>query len=537
MKALIVDDEKHVRDAIRLLVDWQRYRIDELYEASEGEAAIRVIKERKPEIVFTDMRMPVKDGVELLRWIHHHSPECKTIVISGHDDFDYVRNTVKYGGVDYILKPIDEEELNESLAKAVESWRRDAEARRKQQMLHIGFNQIKPVYWDKTFSALVQGEAVPNDFASEFLKEFGLAHLPETAQIALVSLESIPKFIKRKFTSDLDLLFFTLANIAREYLQQGSLGYAFRYWNSPHELVIVFWGEQNRLANRMLDLNEGIFRTLGARLEIGIGTRKKFLGGLLESYQEAQNALKQRNLLQAVGRIHQYGASDNASVPALSFDKYEAHFRAALISAQESEIKAAAAQWIADMRALPHISVEQLAAWNHEYSVFKSRLYNEFLQSGSSDSRIDLATESKLLIPLDEHGKFSFKMLKEELTQDLLKLSDALSRVRKREHHIIYEIVDYIERHYSEDITLQHISERFYLSREYISRKFKQEMKENISDYLTRIRIDQAKLLLRNPQLKIHEVAEMVGYRDEKYFSKVFKKMTDCSPNQYRRRQ
>ncbi len=260
----------------------------------------------------------------------------------------------------------------------------------------------------------------------------------------------------------------------------------------------------------MLDLNEGIFRTLGARMEIGIGMRKKFLGGLHESYQEAQNALKQRNLLQAVGRIHQYGASDNASVPALSFDKYEAHFRAALISAQESEIKAAAAQWIADMRALPHISVEQLAAWNHEYSVFESRLYNEFLQSGSSDSRIDLATESKLLIPLDEHGKFSFKMLKEELTQDLLKLSDALSRVRKREHHIIYEIVDYIERHYSEDITLQHISERFYLSREYISRKFKQEMKENISDYLTRIRIDQAKLLLRNPQLKIHEVAEMV---------------------------
>lgn len=225
MKALIVDDEKHVRDAIRMLVDWEKYGIEEIYEAPEGETAIRIIEAEKPEIIFTDMRMPLVDGVELMEWIHRRFPQAKTIVVSGHDDFEYVRHTVKYGGMDYLLKPIDADELEEALAKAVQSWRKEHEARRQQQSRIIEINQIKPVYWDKLFSSLVQETEAYGTFAEHFEREFHLAARPERGRIAVLTIDTMPRAVRDKFGANIDLLFFSLANIANEVLGQGPLSH------------------------------------------------------------------------------------------------------------------------------------------------------------------------------------------------------------------------------------------------------------------------------------------------------------------------
>lgn len=98
-------------------------------------------------------------------------------------------------------------------------------------------------------------------------------------------------------------------------------------------------------------------------------------------------------------------------------------------------------------------------------------------------------------------------------------------------------IEEYLQQHYQEEINLQDIADRFYLSREYISRKFKQDYGATITDYVTGIRMDKARKLLANPYLKIYEVAYGVGYGNEKYFSKVFKKYTGHTPNEYRQKQ
>src|SRR5690606_33665519 len=99
----------------------------------------------------------------------------------------------------------------------------------------------------------------------------------------------------------------------------------------------------------------------------------------------------------------------------------------------------------------------------------------------------------------------------------------------------IYDIARYLEQHYNRELTLQDLSEHFYVSREYISRKFKQQFGENIVNYISRLRIDKSKTLLLNPLLKISEIAQAVGFKDEKYYSKVFKKLEGCSPNEYRK--
>lgn len=123
MKAIIVDDEKHVREGLLLLANWEKVGIKTIYEAEDGEEAIHLISAHRPAIIFTDMRMPKRDGISLLKWLRSSDISSKTIVVSGYDDYEYMRNAIHYKSFDYILKPIDPDILNETLEKAVNEWR------------------------------------------------------------------------------------------------------------------------------------------------------------------------------------------------------------------------------------------------------------------------------------------------------------------------------------------------------------------------------------------------------------------------------
>jgi two-component system response regulator YesN len=537
MKALIVDDEKHVRDAIRMLVDWDSYGIHEILEAAEGLTAIQLIEAEQPDIIFTDMLMPLVSGSELLEWIHQHAPSSKTIVISGHDDFGYVRHTIKHGGMDYILKPIDEAQLNEALHKAVVARKSDELIRSQNQSQNIKLNQIKPIYWDKILTNLIEEPSIYPSFANELESEFTISHNTKQVRISILSLETMQKKIKDKFASNLDLLCYSIANIANEFLRKDQIGYAFRNWSQTHELVIITWSNLDNVPTLIHDINEGIYTTFDVRFDFGIGTIKSFPLELPISYHEAKSILKQRNLLQKGSRIHTYSMKVNPRTNTLHFSKHQESIRLALLSSNNEQIHAAVDEWFKDVRTLEAITTEQLDLWAHDFIVFKARCLKELISEdrlGELSSTIDT---SPFIIPVDEQGRLSIPLWQAEFTQLMLTLSGFLTNLHARSHNSIFEIAEYIQDHYQEDITLQRIAERYFLSREYISRKFKQEMNENISDFIGRIRIEKAKLLLLNPQLRMVQISEMVGYQDEKYFSKVFKKLVGISPNQYRKEQ
>lgn len=103
MKAMIVDDEKHVREGLRLLAEWERFGIKTVLEAEDGEEAMQVIAKEHPQIIFTDMRMPKKDGVALMKWLYTSNWKAKTIVVSGYDDFRYLKETITYQGLTICL--------------------------------------------------------------------------------------------------------------------------------------------------------------------------------------------------------------------------------------------------------------------------------------------------------------------------------------------------------------------------------------------------------------------------------------------------
>ncbi len=532
MRALIVDDEIHVRDAIKLLADWTSHGITEIFQASNGELAVEIIEQQSPQIVMTDMRMPRKDGCELLSWLQSHRPDIKSIVISGYDDFDLVRHTVRNGGVDYILKPVEPGALNEALGKAVSAWKIEEEERWKITRLNIEMNQMKPLYDDRLLTDLVNGSTNVRNFHRELQERLLLPASVTLCTVAILSNTQFDEDLLEKFQNQQHLLSFTIINICNELLEQK--GIAFRHIDKPGDIVILHWDESMPLSLILQKINGAIFSTLHRRAHFGLCKHRTLLAEIPHAYARAERGLWNRNLLDDSSYLHEGDDASPTRISALRNSPQEEKFRLAALSGASEQMERAATEWLDEICTSEFLSPMQLSAWNKEWDWIQMHWAEPELLDVLKSAEVEQDRFS-ITLPLNEYGHLDCKRWKRQILGRLTSASRTMKQQYTKDGHIVYDIAKYLEMRYNEDISLQDISSRFYLSREYISRKFKQEFGVTLLDYLSRIRIEKAKLLLMNPHMRISQIAEMVGYNDERYFSKVFKKMESRTPNEYRK--
>ncbi|MEF2967644.1 helix-turn-helix domain-containing protein [Paenibacillus sp. M1] len=540
MKALIVDDEARVRKAVRLLVDWRRHGIDEeeILEAGGGKEAIRSIQENKPEIVIMDMMMDLGHGMELMAWVSEHAKALKFIVISGHDDFEFVRSAVRHGGIDYILKPIEPEAINAAVAKAVDEWRREEEERREQQQRSIRLNEFKPVYGEKLLSSLIDDPGSAESAMRRLRAEGVIPDGADTARLLLVQMDPGDAALQQRFNHDSELLRFSLINICNEFLVSERLGIAFKYWGAPMEIAILLWRAPDRAPELLAMINEGLYHTLQRKIHVGAATAGPLPGSLPAQYEEAAFGLRRRNLLQPDLYFHTLKTNAQESVADEGFQAFAGvreDWKTALLSGDRGQMASAAQRGVDVLCRSGVVTPELLESWKNDILSFRFDLLRETLGKDAESVLTLLEQEdADRKPPRVNDYTFSTFAWRDWFEGFMVRLAAEISARKSRENRTIGEIVAYVEQHYRSDLSLQDIASHFYVSREYISRKFKQEFGINFSDYLAKYRIDKAKLLMLNPNLKVQQIAEMVGIPDVKYFSKVFKKMVGVSPREYR---
>ncbi|WP_223066963.1 response regulator [Paenibacillus caui] len=530
MKVLIVDDEEDVRDSIRLLVDWDALPIDRLYEAPDGVSAMEIIKREKPEIIFTDMKMPQMDGMALVEWIHEYAPSSKTIVISGYDDYPYVRHTMKYGGIDYLLKPINQNELLESLHKAIAAWKEEESKLQVHIRQLVERNQSKPVFREKMLSSALSQPSYFKSIQEELVKEFnwsGIRH----CQVVVLNTEPLPRGTLTKFESNPDLLYFLITNVCNEVIGETGNGYAFRHTGYENEIVFILLRDFESLPRKLAAANEAFRKILHIRFHFAAGQVKPFPEGLCSSFDEARQTLKEINYLQGRTRLYTFSGDKPAHDVRLLLADYGDRISLAIRGGNQRQIEAAVGRWIEAVNSLAAITPEHLNSWRSELYVLMSKL---FLEEGAPPPFQE--NDQRLMFPFDEEGTFDIALWKKELTMACMELAAALRERKQKDHHVIHEIKAYIDSSYDQNLMLQDIADLFFISREYISRKFKQEFQENISDYIERLRVENAKVLLSGDQYSISQIAGMVGYQDSRYFSKIFGRLTGLSPREFRKK-
>jgi two-component system, response regulator YesN len=518
MKAIIIDDETHVREGLLLLAEWDRFGIHTILEAEDGEQAKKLIIEHKPEIIFTDMRMPKLDGISLLKWLHTSDIKSKTIVVSGYDDFEYMRNAIFYKSFDYILKPIEPDVLNETLEKAVKEWKEQARSRRS--LLEEGrvINEVKPLYWDRIFSNLCNDQGLHDTAEEKIANEFGVRFSEKQKTVALMPIKPI---VMKSFQGDKDLAFFTLTNICNELLKKHNDGVCFRNIHKDEELVILFWNDKNMVF--LLDeLYSLIYQFSKICIKISLGEKSL---NMKEAYASSLEVYLKHDLRNPDRIIK---AKEGKPIPLLHLLDYSNDLKWTIRTGSPAGVESSLYQIFQALETRHTLSLEQIQIWENQFDLLRNNWLKEY----------EIEDRSSFYQGLDywsEGGAFSLQKFKKEKMKEFKELVEALTTKKyQKEKNNMQRIEEYLKQHYQEDVTLQEIADTFFLSREYISRKFKQEYKLTITDYLTNIRMEKAMKLLENPYLKIYEVAYGVGYGNEKYFSKVFKKQVGITPNEFR---
>lgn len=536
MKALIVDDESRVRKAIRLLVHWDEHGITDIQEASNGLEAMEIIENDHPNIVLLDMLMPIKSGVDLMEWIHTHAPETKFVVISGHDDFEFVRNTVWFNGVDYILKPIEEEIVNAAVAKAVNTWKSEEQERRIASKQKVQVNEYRPVYAEKLFTSLLDDRSAHQQVVRRLQEEHAIPDELQTIRLAVLQIDSSDNELYERFGSQVDLLLFAMLNICNELLSRNRTGVAFRYLGHQNIIILLIWDMREPLKTLLSEINQGIFSIVERYMHFGISPTGCFPADMPELYAAGLHSIRNRDLLRLNHFIHEVKPNTSTVHHPILFSEIEDKLKLAILSAKPKLIAEEVEQWVNNIRKQGRITPELLERWNRDIDRFQIRIIHEYAGTATNKlltqfydqlASIQQPNPDKYILSLSEWQLYWQNAL-ERLAQSLLSL-------KLTGQDIIHDITQYIEQTYKEDISLYDIANRFHVSREYISRKFKQKHQINIPEYVNRLRISKAKLLLQNPSLKIAMIADMVGFKNEKYFSLIFKKQEGLSPKEFRK--
>ncbi|WP_134699300.1 response regulator [Ammoniphilus sp. YIM 78166] len=514
MKVLVVDDEQHVREAIRLLGNWDKYGIEVILEASHGEEAISLILEHRPEIVFSDVKMPKMDGLQLLEWMKEKHPTGKTIIVTGYDDYQYMRKAIHCGSADYLLKPVDPEVLNQTLDEAVQAWEREEAERKEKKSSSQFINEMKPIYRDRILTKIL------DQVHSEDL-DYQALNLPPSAayQTALV-----------KINGDHELDYFSALNVMNEMAGSKNCGMGFRYLSAKGEIVVVLWDRLDDTKQLLIHMYHSLKKVLGVSCPMALGKPVDGLMSLTKSYQKAKEVLLSQNILKKES-VRVYSQEEGTKEPLINLLSYSTSIELAIQAGEIEAFKELMKRITKEFQDRSFLSLNQLHHLEKEYAIIGNRFFKTYHIPYSMSDEL----EKRIDCFFDQNGTFQLEKYMERKKREISLLLRMVKRYSpSKKANVIYEIEQYLQANFNRDVKLQEISDHFYLSREYISRKFKQEFNENISDYIIKIRMAKAKSLLKNSELKIYDIANMIGYQDDKYFRKVFKKVEGITPNEYR---
>ncbi len=532
IKVFLVEDEIVIREAIHKMIPWAEYGFELIGEAKDGEMALPLIKKSKPDVLITDIKMPFMDGLTLSRLVKKDLPNTKIIIISGYDDFDYARQAISLGIEQYLLKPISKAEFLEVL----EGIRSKYEKENEQKLFYQKFeNEIKAYEKNaqRDFFELLVSEDVDLQKIYEQADKLQIDVMAQCYNLVLFDIGSKTDYqnVEDMYSKDTaDVL-----NKIDEFLINNQNYQIFR--NQQFNYAVLIKGDEaeiDQLTSDCINSLKNIFEQNG-KLEwfVCAGKKVERLSLMSECYKEAMKSFAYRYLgyryVFSYEDVEKTAADDNMNLQNIDMNavKQEIIYNF-LCNALEEEVDSFVKNYLQMIggEALRSKMFQQYILLNLHFCLtsFAEKL-------GYDKSEID----DYLKFICDERIKS---------TEDLEKIIGAILRKgiklreessKGRNQSVVRTALQYMEENFADDsMTLNRVAGVANVSANHFSALFSQEMEQTFIEYLTQLRMNKAKELLRCTDKRSGEIAIEVGYKDPHYFSFLFKKTQGCTPSEYR---
>lgn len=530
-KILLVDDEILVREAIRDKVAWPELGFELAGICENGKEAIAFIEQHPVDLVLTDIYMPYVDGLELCKYIYDRQLPIAAVIFSGYGDFEYAQKAIKYQVSEYLLKPVTARELSEVLLKMREKF--DQERHQEQVMGQLtkayhSYTKNESLIVSKILSSLMKGNSNPQQATRE-LQEFGVSLHARAYRIAVLDIDIYSGFyaVSEELKKESALMAFVVENIAGELMERGKAGLAFQ--DSDGRTYLLF--RTNRVKEELAqvkticaDIQQTIYDATALSISIGIGLCVDSLAQLESSYNAAAAVLRFRFTR---GNGHIFDSEETLqAASSQGFDELLKLIETALRAGEPDRCEAALNQVENWMR---NSNLKKAAATGYLLQILRS-IYEAVSERnpefGLADADVNAVSESRNLAEaMQALRTFTAKALQEA----------AITMTSSRERKSLMAM-DFLNENYrNPGLSLNDVCDYLQISISHFSTIFKEETGKTFTEALMSIRMERAKQLLRETQLKNYEIAEKVGFSDPHYFTIAFKKMTGMTPKKYAR--
>lgn len=504
MKFVIVEDELRIREGIARLLPKLNRDYVVAGEAENGAEGLEQIRREQPDVVITDVRMPVMDGLEMLQVLHKEGSPVKAIVLSAYSEFEYARTAIHLGVTEYLLKPVNTTEFRE----AVERVKTELENERSRKPDQIG--SIRQVIRN-----ILAGELELEDEVVEYLeREFDLKKdMPLALFVAHFEIwtKEESEELQRK-------LRFIVSG-------QPELSFCIMTEQGAKEVRILLYGYKDGHAVKRWIQGHFLQReSAGYRTAMG-WTECESIYHLKENYCELERYLDWTITL-GDDVIISYPEITRVQTEFCAYPaEIENEMKKAVCSGERAQVRACADKF----RNYFHERVYEPERIKDCYTRFFWALINFEKETGNPGFE-NLEQRELLESVTEAKTREGLRCI----TENLLKKAEDRTE-SEIENLVVKRAVGMVHEYYRNGITLDEIAQRLGITPEYLGTQFHQEMKVNFSTYIKTFRLNKAKELLLGTQLKMYEIAERVGYSDPKYFSRVFKAETGQLPAEYRR--
>lgn len=509
LSILIVDDEIITRKGLKSYVNWEKLQIGTIYDTGNPSEAIEMARQYKPDILLSDVSMPGMNGIEMCLAIREIHRACQIIFLSGYSDKEYLKGAISLEAVDYVEKPVDIEELENALSRAVEKQQRSRRGREKLRNLMTENYSLMERH-------LVDRLSVPHVRLEELKPEFSKMKIDWSGM--------------REFAVVLFKFHFadpgSNGNLVREIERAfEGISYIHSRKESYYLIFICAFADQGTTA-----MAESLRAHLRHQKQVAyycaVGEPARSMERIYESYQSAVIKMQQiyfwsQRQFALIGKPKERGLIFDESI--------FADFTNGLKQYKQDVVERAIENLYHSMQRQQEVMVSSVKGI---YFRFLEALYKK---AEFSVGRTDVSGAGiEGLIWEKLHEADTLKLCHRYLLNETAEYFKNVGKLAESNQAIIM-IISYIQSNFSNtDLCLDNIAQNVYLSQNYLSSLFKKKMGKTISQYIVDVRIDHAKALLSNRSYKLYDVAVQVGYKDANYFAKIFKKTLGITPSEYR---
>ena len=542
LKIFLAEDEVVVRETIKRMIPWEELGFELVGEAADGEMALPLLIRQQPDLLITDIKMPFMDGLTLARLAKKEIPGLKVVILSGYDDFNYAKQAIGIGVEDYLLKPITKNALIERLSEIRSRYEHEKTQKEYYEKFHREMQAYEKNSIRDFFEALVRGSMDMMEVYKR-AEKLGLDIVAEAYNVLIFTMNCDEDFSGQRDE------YSSWEAESLELLENFFAGHssAMLFRSNIFSYGVLLKGQRETIEENTRACVDEIRKILSrqdGRREwfLAVGQSVERLSQIQKSYHTASRAFSQRylydeNILyydEMETMEHPGGQAETEDNAYLQKVDVNALNPAILQKFLSNGLQEETENFVKDyFYAIGQEPMESLVFRNYVILNVRFSVISFIKGLGCDTNEMESADTEEVLAESGKNMESAIAYAKKMISQ-AIEIRDQNSGNKNRS--ILKTAVDFIDSHYmDEEISLNTVANVANVSSNHFSALFSQNMGQTFIEYLTSLRMNKAKELLRCTGMRSSEIAGEIGYKDAHYFSYLFKKTQGMTPSDYRK--